>query len=826
MYAIVIFAFLLAIIGYGTLAQRAFHGDARDLAYSAALGIATLIVMGGILNALGLAYGPAIDVVLFGGVAIALALFVRQMASAAGRARSIDAGRRVLHWPAVWLVALCFAFTTFFFAPTQGYNPHDDMAQYLTRPYVMMSFGSIGANWFDSTGADSLGVQSWLLAFILRYLPLVYANALDAALMLSLTCALLATLGARLGASPWLTAAAILMFLMLNPSQVNVSAVYSMTLMMAGLAMALLRTAETYGAGVGKSGRWLMGLVPVGVFLAALPGLKATAGLWGVVFAIAFVFVAAASFATWREAIAAVAVVGASGAATVGLWLVPFLPLYRASIVAAREWPEQATAEPYCSGYIFDCWSYSWHRPRFAYWFSDTPAQHGQIGLLLTICCAIILLAVLQAGISRERKHRLAFPAIGAATVAFFLVAPALFPWGFLRYPAPIVYLTTCLAFLFVGAAAVAAADKGALRSMPGWLWRAALLVPMVAIVVPVAGDFRKRLAFAVDQRTSTQLARDAVFQTAVDNLFDPARRARIRALQARIPAGSTILAAIITPTDLDFERNPIFPHFHAALSASWWGDISKATPADIRRLLAKRGIDYVIWQNGGDWIYPEAELVEQATSRTRAIGAAASNALPLRRAVKAHEIGPTVFRGLDYTVFRVLESYDGNEPPGSDFLYTLGSPVNFVAGTDYAPYLVSGWTERLAGGVWSDGTAAVLRFDIERHPEQPLRLAAELLAFTIDAPPMAVTVEANGRRVAEWSVAGTRSTRKHSTYCATIPVEAVPDRTVSITFRIHNPTSPAEHGINADTRRLGILLKRADLSVAGDSEGQCAISG
>lgn len=833
MYAIVLFAFLSAIVGYGTIVQRAVHGEARDIAYSAALGIATLIVIGGVLNTLGLAYGPAIDCVMLGGVALALASFARMMASAGGRAQTVNVCRRILRWPPAWLVVICLAFATFFFAPTQSYNPHDDLAQYLTRPYVMMTFGSIGANWFDSTGADSLGVQSWLLAFFLRYLPLAYANVLDAAIMLSLTCAMLAALGARLGTSAWLTAAAVLMFLLLNPSQVNVSAVYSLTLMVAGLAMALLRTAEAYLADGGNSRRWLLGLVPAGVFLAALPALKATSALWGVLFAFAFVCAAAISFRTWRDAIAAVAVVGASGAATVALWLLPFLPFYRASLVVAQEWPDQPMPAPYCSG-IGNCLLFAWTRFRDFTWFSLEPVQYGQIGLSFTLCGLIILIALLRPIISSERSKAsrlpslLAFSAIGIAAIAFFLAAPMLFPWGYLRYSSPITFIAACLGVLFAGAATVRAAEGGVLRLSPSWRWGVALLVPMVPIALLAAGDLKERLAFAVNQRTSTQLARLPEYQEAVNRLLSPEQHDQIRALQSRIPPGSSILAAITTPTHLDFERNPIFPHFHAALSTPWWGDLSPATPADLRRILVSRGIDYVIWQHGGEFVYPDQELVELTNTHARVLGVAARNALPFRRAVKAQKIGPTVYRGAHYMISRVVEPYDA-EPP-SDYLIALGSPINFAAGTDYTPHLLSGWSFREAPGVWSDGPTAVVRFDLERHPEQPLRLAAELRAYTVvpaasgggaftEGPPLAVTVEANGRRVAAWSLTNTPSV-----FCATIPAEAVPAQTVSITFKIPDPKSPLELGLGVDTRRIGILLKRAALSADDNSEARCSL--
>jgi signal transduction histidine kinase len=816
MYAIVLFGFMVAIIGYGTLMQRVFHGEARDIdiAYSATLGVAALIVIGGLLNAIGVAYGPAIDGVLLVGLALASWAGAQVACSAEGREWFAGACRHPLREPGTWVVGLCFAFTAYYLAPTAGYNPHDDLTQYLTRPYLMMRFGSVGANWFDSTGADSLGAQSWLLAFLLRYLPIEYANALDAAVLLSLSCALLLALGMRLGTPSWLTTAAIVLFLMLNPSQVNVSAIYSLTLMVAGLSMALLRTVETYLASAGKSRRWLAGLVPAAVFLAALPALKATAAPFAVLFSITFAYIAATWTPTWREAVSALAVMAATGTVVLALWAAAFLPQYRASLVASREWPAGSTVEPQCR-YIYDCWTYAWNRSEFFNWFSVKPVQFGQIGLSITLCCVIVLVALLGCRMAGGRnnalllKTRFSFSAIGVAALIFFLVAPALSPWGYLRYSSPMIHLAAGLAMLFGGAAIWKRAGRGEALLGTRWSWGAALLAPMLAIAVVMAGDFKERLRLATEQHTSLRI------QTNVSPLLLPGHRDKMLALQARIPPGSTILAAVITPSQLDEKRNSIIPVFYAAFSTPWWGDLSSANSDDMRRILARRGIDYVIWQHAGEWVLSEQAMLENATNRIWVIGGAARNYLPLYFAVKRGKVGPIVYRDAEYILSRVVESYDHEAP---EFLYSLGTLVDFAAGADYAPFIGSGWSFREASGMWSDGPAAMLRFDLDRRPEQPLTLEAQFSAFVAaQHPTVKIDVEVNGRAVASWRTEG-----PVATFCATIPPVDVPERTIAINFRIDGPPPPAELGVSSDRRNLGILLKQARLSVGADPQRPC----
>ena len=115
-------------------------------------------------------------------------------------------------------------------------------------------------------------------------------------------------------------------------------------------------------------------------------------------------------------------------------------------------------------------------------------------------------------------------------------------------------------------------------------------------------------------------------------------------------------MAAVITPTQLDEKRNSIIPVFYAAFSTPWWGDLSSANSDDMRRILARRGIDYVIWQHAGEWVLSEQAMLENATNRIWVIGGATRNYLPLYFAVKRGKVGPIVYRDAEYILSRVVE--------------------------------------------------------------------------------------------------------------------------------------------------------------------------
>src|SRR5258705_4079446 len=82
--------FLMSAIGYGSLLCRwCCAGRRIDAAFAAAVGVAILVFVGGILNALTLAFGSSIDMLLSAGVVLFVAQNARTIAHPDQRARLI-----------------------------------------------------------------------------------------------------------------------------------------------------------------------------------------------------------------------------------------------------------------------------------------------------------------------------------------------------------------------------------------------------------------------------------------------------------------------------------------------------------------------------------------------------------------------------------------------------------------------------------------------------------------------------------------------------------------------------------------------------------------
>jgi hypothetical protein len=157
---------------------------------------------------------------------------------------------------------------------------------------------------------------------------------------------------------------------------------------------------------------------------------------------------------------------------------------------------------------------------------------------------------------------------------------------------------------------------------------------------------------------------------------------------------------------------------------------------------------------------------------------------------------------------------------PGEDGLeYALGDrlPLGEGEGTEVEiAQRGSGWSEQERWGVWTDATEAHLVFVLDgERPRANLQLSLNATGFASED---AQTVEAfvNGQRVSSLNV----QVDRFATYDVTIPeshlrVHDNGETVVHVVFEIQNPTSPAELGINDDSRRLGMGVRWLELDRA-----------
>ena len=116
--------------------------------------------------------------------------------------------------------------------------------------------------------------------------------------------------------------------------------------------------------------------------------------------------------------------------------------------------------------------------------------------------------------------------------------------------------------------------------------------------------------------------------------------------------------------------------------------------------------------------------------------------------------------------------------------------------------YTSWGWSQPEDWGVWTDGEQARLSLELERRPSGGLMLSLHSMGYvTPSRPRLEVQPTLNGRPLEGFVVGGSWATHR-----LTLPARLIPERPVlDLRFLIRDATSPAEVGVSADPRRLGL---------------------
>jgi hypothetical protein len=629
-------AFLAATNGYGRWFGRWAYGrsDAGyGPAFNCALGMAVLALLGGLLNVATLAHGTALDLLLLLGILI----WAVEMARAKPRIAIKAAWRSIVAEPAWWVAIIAVGFSIWFTMPTVSQNGHDDYNGYLLRPLYMLARGTLGGNWFETAGADSLGAQSFFQAFFLNHLAPSYADLFDMVIALGLLCALTIEIGRVVAAGRLARVIAVLALVLMDPIHVNLSANYAQALIMLTLLAATMQFAE-----LGENGRAirLRAIVPLGLLAALVVNLKFTMALFtSIVLALVVIAVLLALPKRWQvrrsRLFAALALI----LATATLSSLPWLALYAPEYAAARA-ISVADAQSRSDSYIsFQHWI-----ELVSKYLDVSAAQYGTMYLVFTFGFVVVALgtaAAMMTAWHRRDAAALALILFGSAAVLSFIAFPLVLPFNIWRYSMPMLFSTLPVALFFIA------------RRRAG-TWIALLLVLLIG------AGFGPRLILRVEG--AVHFHNFLVFGNGAGNYdssveaYSETNRNFVRGLQGLIAPGETFLVMMATPFQLDFARNPIFTMHSNSLAAPWIGDISAEDPAGIRDMLRRRGVVTVIWQRGGSrWVLTPADMAPYIDSKLTMWHRIAHNFLAVHAAFEAlSQTEPVLYKDDNYVVFRL----------------------------------------------------------------------------------------------------------------------------------------------------------------------------
>ncbi len=595
--------FLISSYGLGFVTMRwAIRADNNTFPFLTVIGVADLIVMGGILNLAGMAYPAAMYVLILLGLAcFVLALMdsyrFRSQLNRPHPSNFLTRKASLLNliFPTL-LVAIAVIFFTVTLLPSGVFNWVDDFDMYILRPVRMLQTGTLSGDLFGLIGLDSLGAQSFLQGFFLLILPVDYLPGFDAVFGFGLAGFLLISIAQRLNLSWVFTTLAILTFLVINPQSVNIAALFSGTFVILGLLFAsCLLTESLDESGIEKP----LGMAAIaGLLISSLVALKSTLVFFAVIYSALFFLGLFVVTPKKRLVLFLIATSGFCAAVTI----LPWLLLHLTNYVAAINVPSHTTAGANASifsvlkGNVSEMFS-----TNNLYW-GGSMLGYGTIIIELAVLGVASIFFMLPSSRSQSPQKGYSLVAASAcvAAIGSYILEFSFFDLdNAVRYASPVLIATLPFAFLVAGFnATVSYSSQQRLHVKRRFEM---VILTAASLVLGLFGsDFFDRIERDYNNRTTDSFPINDAIIRQNNYAFSIIARQTLRNIQYQTEAGSKILAWISIPFQLDFTRNEIQVVTAFGLLNPWLDIPLSGNPIDVARYFKKMGIRYIIWE------YPE----------------------------------------------------------------------------------------------------------------------------------------------------------------------------------------------------------------------------
>jgi hypothetical protein len=145
---------------------------------------------------------------------------------------------------------------------------------------------------------------------------------------------------------------------------------------------------------------------------------------------------------------------------------------------------------------------------------------------------------------------------------------------------------------------------------------------------------------------------------------------------------------------------------------------------------------------------------------------------------------------------------------------YSLGLPIDFRAGGNADSYELEGWGEAEPAGSWTIGEHSVLLLRLPSPPTSDLVLIVKAHAFLPSQhPSFRETLRLNNTTIEAGTVTEPQFVKR-----LRLPQTLFRSGIVRIDFVNGDPRSPAELGLSADVRKLGLALESIEIKLAGSA--------
>lgn len=540
-----------ALWGWGILCQRLAKYLVRNWAVTIIFGLSIIILLGGVLNLLRLAYGWAFDGLLL--IGIALAVKYRKFRPQLPR----DAGEwfhlAILCMP----IVLIMFFTVKTQLPPEAFNLHDDFEKYFTHPVRMLQTGTLFGSPLSALGSETLGGQAVLHAIVLNHFPVQYINGVDAVFGL-LLCLLLSVSIFPLRAEflP-MCLIGLLMVFFINPQYVNVSSLYIAS---AFMMTSILLLSDVHGYENGEKTKKLPSPILAGLIYAALIASKSNFVMFVLFYLLSFLVALKIFGVDFRR----LARWGLKAAGMTLIFLLPWIFLYlpnyihsssvqalhRADIVVAtEEFPNLLSTSPLVYGASF--------------------AHYTFIGIAP-------LVAVIGIALWKRREYSVALAGLMAGGVAVAFVYLLLLSLG----PAISGYETSvryAVPVLIAGAPIILSLIYlMAFRGWASWFKLSFVAIPLllgILIIISFSSPLMDRIRQGYNSGSIlafSRLAANSEYIGYSQEVIYGDTHSRVIAAQKYVPAGQAVVAWISTPFHLDYKRNIIYDAERSGIATPW----------------------------------------------------------------------------------------------------------------------------------------------------------------------------------------------------------------------------------------------------------------
>jgi hypothetical protein len=574
--ALILILAVFVLWGVGSVVRHFFSAPRGRWSVSVGIGLAALILVGGVLNLAHIAYRPTIWLTILVALGISIneewrSVLPLKQAIPVGVAARVEFGLAAL------VIAAAMLFTIMTQLPPRQFNYHDDLQKYFAHPVRMLETGTLRGSPLSALGSETLGGQAFLHGIVLSFAPLPFVNGVDAVFALFVLLLIAAAAASR--RYGWFPGAALgaLLVVVINPLYANISGLYTAAVLMATAVLLVADEREEASP------------VLLGLLYAAMVAVKPTYAIFAAFHAMLSTIALGSQKKHWKPALIWTARVVISSTICVAPWILTYLPTYLSrGAFRAMSSPvpgDTASVSLFSTVDVFD---------------GSSIASYSGIAVLASFVALLAFVAWLLARKTGEAEKPLALFAGAASGVACFLfLILYLSRWG--GYPDSVRY---SIPFLLGSCVIPVLMAPSLVQTLPRSI---CVLLPSTACVLLVA--FFTPATIVRDQRAVrygsilefAPLATSPNYGPYIQSSLSSEAHQQIAKYQDTVPAGEPLFIWINTPYWLDYRRNPIIDVDTAGTATPW-----AHVPANVH---------YFLWQFSGYATRTKADYVNRAYS-------------------------------------------------------------------------------------------------------------------------------------------------------------------------------------------------------------------